>query len=583
MAKTIKLMTFQILIVLLSFFSYAACDGTSNTVSITAYSPDGTGGYNTDSETALIGGAGLSANHDTAAGTLCNTVTDFTFSWSPQCKHYGQYYAVVGVSGTAIALHTGAAQTANVIFCTGDDCEDCCEETYAGKEQWNWTNSGGENNCCGDDGLNDDYCMADNKACYDGKVSTDDDANSFICTCTGGVWENNIEEGPERACCGTGYNDGVDTGDYRIFESDSPERDGTDSSACCAESDACVDDDKCYSVGSVLDLDEPEDSGAADTNDVEICGANHDWTEQDSSEDACTSQGNTWAQGGESGEDNGGYDSFGWDNVECCGDDDGEFVVYNDNNPPVCCDADKDFVAGSVCFNGDSSDPASVKSWIAGYIYGEDPENPGVFNLLNDANVTVRYKDYGEVNYALTDGSEGGIGFFNITIRDDVESDIHVIAPKYVIGVWGVTKETVSNYNLAPASGCASDCTSDAIPNQNNVRLCDKNCAGISGCEFDPSVNQDGDLVADICHAVMPGFTRTWNATHDVFCCGVENVANPPFTSNGAGAGAQMAMLSALTGVSDVVQSTVATVITDGSSSNPGSVYTVELVEFDVE
>lgn len=580
MVRAIKSMTIYIcLMLLLSIFSYAACDGTSNTITIVSSSPNGAGGFNTDTETAVIGGVGMSANHDTAAGTLCQTITNFNFDWEPQCKHYGQYSAQITVTGTAISEHTNAQQTANVIFCQGDDCENCCEESYAGKEGWNWTGSGGESNCCGDDGLDDDFCMADNKACYDGEVSEDDDANAFICACTGGIWENNVEEGAERLCCGTNFDDGVDAGDYRIFESDSPERDATESSACCNNPNACVDDDKCYDVGTALDLDESENSGFADTNDLEVCGSNHDWVDQDSSEDVCTGQGNVWAAGGESSASSGGYNVLSWDAMECCGDDDGEYAVTNDANALICCNSNTDFVAGSECFNGDPDDPSSVRSWVAGYVYGEDPENPGVYNLLRDANVSIRYKDYSEVNYEVTDGD----GYFNITVRNDVESDIHIIANKYVIGVWNVEEETTKNYNLAPASGCASDCTSDAIPNDGNLRLCDMNCAGISGCEFDPSINDDGKTVADICNAVVPGYSRTWNATHNVFCCGVENVANPPFTDNGAGAGADAVALSVFSGVTDVLQSTVATVITDGTSTNPGSVYTVELVEFNVE
>ncbi len=106
-----------------------------------------------------------------------------------------------------------------------------------------WTGTGGENNCCGDDS-SEDYCAGGYTSCYDAAYYTDGDSNQYTCECGSGYWLIGGEPNP-GPCCG-------DDTEYRTTCLDSGEglcAISTDDEACCQAGDKCVYNDACYNNG----------------------------------------------------------------------------------------------------------------------------------------------------------------------------------------------------------------------------------------------------------------------------------------------------------------------------------------------
>jgi hypothetical protein len=178
-------------------------------------------------------------------------------------------------------------------------------------------------------------------------------------TCIALMWPGS---GGQNNCCG---DDGTEN---LLNESLSALRDTLDSSGCCAGAGDCVDDGACYVLSATKDIDTAEileDSGI-DTNDLEVCTGLNQWEDQDSIMANCLS---TWIVEGEAGVF-GGYESAAGTDTECCGDDLGEYLGTEQGAFAVpatsaCCDNATNCVNGSVCYiQGSCLDTGSLASSV---------------------------------------------------------------------------------------------------------------------------------------------------------------------------------------------------------------------------
>jgi hypothetical protein len=103
--------------------------------------------------------------------------------------------------------------------------------------------------CCGDDGIADDYCIDSYESCYNGDYYTDGDSNQYTCDCGApNLWNIGGEE-PFGECCGddTGeFNQNCQDGGLGVCAQSS------DNYACCDTEDDCVFEDTCYPDGQTL-------------------------------------------------------------------------------------------------------------------------------------------------------------------------------------------------------------------------------------------------------------------------------------------------------------------------------------------
>ena len=276
-----------------------------------------------------------------------------------------------------------------------DDSSTYCEESTRGCTPYSWLS--GVNQCCGDDGVTDDFENpgAGNSCCYNGQVilhgnsyqylfcwngelydcnnnvnlgfETDvihcDEADSsgWFCDADGdpAYWQNGLPLGcagcDYNSNCSQGYCDAEDGTTEPLYGLD------IDYHYCfnCSECDGSPGNFVCSSVNTSLCEYDCAGSGGEDCDDVEpkSCRANSDLYcdygcishDRDEAMSYCTTtNGNcvalNWISGGETS-------SFGeysqGNELECCGDDVGEYFVnssMNSNYYAACCDDASDCV-----------------------------------------------------------------------------------------------------------------------------------------------------------------------------------------------------------------------------------------------
>jgi hypothetical protein len=344
------------------------------------------------------------------------------------------------------------------------------------------------------------------------------DLDQADCECVPGVW---TAEGGTKNCCG---DDGLppDGPEFLIEEFDSTLNDGVNSDSCCMRFDDCVDDDNCYASGSFHDLSE-----APATGDLEYCEGPI-WRDSDEDVSHCddgqspfgipllgTCGSTCWVPEGES-VDFGGYTAADSGvETDCCGDDLNEYYITTNENS-ACCDQPDDFVHSTgICANGTTDSDPYVRRNVYGWVIGERID--GSFGPLANARVVLKWLDFNDVNVELTNAA----GHYNISVPRNGNFDILVSKTGFVsqsARISGMATINV-NFSMPFSSDCQPDCSRWSKARGDFV--CDRNCDGVNGCVYDPSVfsTELGAPSKEICHDQSRSWKKDHNATFDIKCC----------------------------------------------------------------